>query len=318
MFSIQEKDEDGFKKIILRDEFSRTFAEILPYCGGTLRNFSIFQNDKEFNVIDSYSSMEDFEGKVAAKGFPGSKLSPFVCRLKNGVYHFGDQDYKLEHFYLEQHAIHGCLYDKQFAITNEEENEANASVTMKYEYRKDDGGYPFDYDCIITWRLESENKLSAITQIINRDAGLIPIQDGWHPYFMLGDRIDDLQIEFQSDQKVEFDTSLIPTGVLTPYHEYNSLKKIGSASFDNCFFLSMESCQPLCVLRNPIKKIELEIYPGNAYPYLQIYTPPNRKTIAIENLSGPPDAFNNGMGLITLEPGNSAEFKTTYKISLLE
>jgi len=54
-----------------------------------------------------------------------------------------------------------------------------------------------------------------------------------------------------------------------------------------------------------------------SYPYLQIYTPPHRRSIAIENISGVPDAFNNGMGFITLEPDQSAIFKTTYKIKLL-
>lgn len=79
----------------------------------------------------------------------------------------------------------------------------------------------------------------------------------------------------------------------------------------------MDACQPLCVLRNPLKKIEIEIYPDKSYPYLQIYIPPHRKSIAIENISGAPDAFNNGMGVTTLEAGESALFKTSYKIKIL-
>jgi aldose 1-epimerase len=74
----------------------------------------------------------------------------------------------------------------------------------------------------------------------------------------------------------------------------------------------------MCVLRNPAKNIEIEIHPEKSYPYLQIYIPPHRKNIAIENLSGAPDAFNNGMGVITLEPGESAIFKTSYKITILK
>jgi aldose 1-epimerase len=47
---------------------------------------------------------------------------------------------------------------------------------------------------------------------------------------------------------------------------------------------------------------------------LQIYTPEDRKSIAIENLSSAPDAFNNGMGLLVLEPGETKMFTTTYQI----
>jgi aldose 1-epimerase len=61
----------------------------------------------------------------------------------------------------------------------------------------------------------------------------------------------------------------------------------------------------------------VEIRPESSYPYLQLYTPPHRESIAIENLSAAPDAFNNGMGLINLEPGASATFKTAYTISCL-
>ena len=80
--------------------------------------------------------------------------------------------------------------------------------------------------------------------------------------------------------------------------------------FDNCFTLNFAECQPMCVIRNPRKKVQIEIHPERSYPYLQIYTPDHRKSIAIENLSGAPDAFNNGMGLKVLAPGETANFTT--------
>lgn len=316
MFSIQKKEEDGFKKIILTDDSSKTFAEIVPSCGAILHAFIAENKGEPVNVIQSYASAEDFKDTVT-KGFLGSKLSPFVCRLNKGKYHFGEKDYTIEKFFLGKNALHGKLYDKEFIITGESSNELHASVSMQYEYRAEDEGYPFNYDCIVTWQLEKDNKLSVITECINKDEGLIPIQDGWHPYFTLGDAIDNLQLEFQSKEMVEFDEELIPTKKLIPYSDFVSLKKIGTAFFDNCFTLSVDSCQPLCVLRNHDKGIEVEIHPDRSYPYLQIYTPPHRRSIAIENISGPPDAFNNGMGFVTLGPGESAIFKTVYKITIL-
>ena len=131
------------------------------------------------------------------------------------------------------------------------------------------------------------------------------------------DTVDEFQLEFQSKEMVEFNSELIPTKNLIAYTEFNSLKKIGNIFLDNCFTLNMDACQPMCVLRNAAKKIQLEIHPERSYPYLQIYIPPHRKSIAIENISGAPDAFNNAMGLTTLEPGTSAVFKTTYKITHL-
>ncbi|MGL6269156.1 MAG: hypothetical protein ACRC2O_14590, partial [Chitinophagaceae bacterium] len=59
----------------------------------------------------------------------------------------------------------------------------------------------------------------------------------------------------------------------------------------------------------------IEFHPDKSYPYLQLYTPPHRNSIAIENLSAAPDAFNNGMGLVTLEPDHTRTFSTRYKIT---
>jgi len=317
MFSINTKKENGFEKFILKDKDSNTFAVILPACGAILNEFTISHNGTAINVIDSYDTAENFIHNHEANGFMGSKLSPFVCRLNHGRYHFGGNEYKLEKFYMGKSAIHGILYNKAYEVTGENANELHASLTMKYEYRGEEPGYPFNYDCIVTWQLEKDNKLSVTTECINKDKGLIPMQDGWHPYFNLGDSTDALQLEFQSKEMVEFNSDLIPTQNLIPYAEFNSLKTIGNTFFDNCFTLNMDACQPMCVLRNPAKKIEMEIHPEKSYPYLQIYIPPHRKNIAIENLSGAPDAFNNGMGVITLEPGESALFKTSYKITIL-
>jgi aldose 1-epimerase len=318
MFSIAKNNEDGFEKVILKDNSTNTHATILPACGAILHDFVSFDNDKEFNVIESYISANDFKENVESKGFLGTKLSPFVCRLHLGTYHFAEKKYKIEKFYLGKSALHGLLYNKAFRIISETANDLHASITMKYEYRAEDAGYPFNYDCIVTWQLENDNKLSVTTECINKDEGLIPMQDGWHPYFDLGDSIDELQLEFQSKEMVEFNSELIPTQNLIPYAEFNSLKKIGDLFLDNCFTLNMDTCQPMCVLRNPAKKIEIEIHPEKSYPYLQIYIPPHRKSIAIENISGAPDAFNNGMGYATLEPGESVLFKTTYKIKHLK
>jgi aldose 1-epimerase len=170
----------------------------------------------------------------------------------------------------------------------------------------------------VTYELTHGSRLQLITEIINRSEGLIPIQDGWHPYFTLGKKIDDLQIEFQSKTMVQFDDEMIPTGKLIAFKEFCSLKKLGDTTFDNCFELNFAECQPLCVLRNKDRKIEVQISPDKSYPYLQLYIPPDRNSIAIENLSSVPDAFNNKMGERVLESGDSAIFKTSYKLTLLD
>ena len=221
-------------------------------------------------------------------------------------------------FYLGEDAIHGLIYDAPFTITNQQADEEMAVLELLHHYKGNDAGFPFIYDCKVVYELKKNNSLSITTTIINKDEGMIPVCDGWHPYFSFGGSIDDCQLEFQSKEILEFDNSLIPTGKLIPYQEFGSLKQIGTAFLDNCFTVNFAECQPLLVLRDPIKKLQLEVYPDKTYPYLQIYTPPHRQTIAIENLSAAPDAFNNGTGLISLPAGEQRVFSTTFILSKID
>jgi aldose 1-epimerase len=316
-FIIENKTENGFHKIALKDDSTKTLAEVIPSCGAILHAFTVLHNDHFINVIDQYTDIDDFALNVATKGFKSCKLSPFACRIKNATYHFGAEQYTLNKFSLNGNAIHGLLYDAIFTLTQQEANDEKASVALTHSYKGTENGYPFFYDCIITYTLEKENTLHIKTEIINKDQRVIPMQDGWHPYFTLGGKIDDLQLEFQSKEKILFDEDMIPTGEKKTYQEYGSLKEIGDANFDDCFSVNFEECQPISILRDPMQKIQVEIRPDKTYPYLQVYTPPHRNSIAIENLSAIPDSFNNGIGLITLAPQTNTIFTTTYKITPL-
>ena len=316
-FSVERKTENGFNKIILKDSVTQTSVEVIPYCGAILHAFIVLHNGHFINVLDQYNSMEDFAKNVETKGFKSCKLSPFACRLKKASYHFGEMQYTVDKFLMGENAIHGLLYDAIFEVKQQEANDEKASVVLSFAYKGTDAGYPFYYDCNITYTLEKENTLNINTEIINKDKVAIPVQDGWHPYFTFGSKINELQLKFQSQEKIIFDEGLVPAGETIAYHEFDSLKKIEDTFLDNCFSLNFSECQPLCVLRDSVQKLQIEIYPDKSYPYLQLYTPPHRNSIAIENLSALPDAFNNGIGLITLAPQTKAIFTTTYKITPL-
>lgn len=316
-FSVESKLENGFNKVVLKDSSNQTSVEIIPDCGAILHAFTVLNNDKFINIIDHHTDLNDFKNNVE-KGFKSCKMSPFACRIKNATYNFAEEKYTIDKFLLGKSAIHGLLYNAVFLITHQQADDEKASIVLKHQYRGTENGYPFYYDCIITYQLTQNNTLSINTEIINQDKGLIPIQDGWHPYFTFGNSINNLQLEFQSKEKIIFDDEMIPAGEVKPYNEFTALKLLGDAQFDDCFSVNFAECQPSCVLRDIDQKIQLEIHPDKSYPYLQIYTPPHRKSIAIENLSAIPDAFNNGIGLITLQPQTTKNFTTSYKITLIK
>ena len=317
MFTISKNQSNGFDTVVLKDTTSNTSAVIVPACGGILHAFEVYHNDQLLNVIDNYLSLDDFTQHVTDKGFMSCKMSPFACRIKDASYQYEGKQYTIEKFLLNGSALHGLLYNVPFEIIHQLADENSATLTLAYNYTGTDKGYPFKYNCAVTYQLKANNELVISTLVTNEEEVAIPTQDGWHPYFTFGGKVNDLLLEFQSKEQFEFDEAMVPNGNIKPFQEFGSLKKIGERTFDDCFSVNFFECQPLCVLRDPVQKIQLEIRPDKNYPYLQIYTPPHRNSIAIENLSGVPNCFNNGIGLIILPANEKVEFVTSYTITSL-
>jgi aldose 1-epimerase len=318
MFGITSKIINGFELVELKNTTGETYAEVIPGCGAILHSFNIWHKGKHLNTIDNYTDKEDFEKNVTTQGFKSCKLSPFACRVKDAAYEFNGVKYVADKFLLGKNALHGLIYDASFSIVSRQVNESSATLVLKYEYRADEKGYPFNYDCIITYQLKAGNELLVATQVINKDEKSIPIQDGWHPYFMLGKKIDELELTLHSKEQVVFDSEIIPTREMKYYRDFFEGKKLGDHFFDDCFLLDLNAGQTACRLKDTENNIQIEIRPDNNYPYLQLYTPPHRNSIAIENLSAPPDTFNNGINLIVLDPGESANFATSFVITSLK
>lgn len=299
-----------YSVIVLKDVTTNTFAEIYTF-GALLNNFTSEHHGTAINIIDGFSSPAEAADKVTVF-FKSAKLSPFACRVKNSKYKFGENSYLLSKFALRGTAIHGLIYNAAFEITEQFKDDEKALVKLSYVYDNEMEGYPFKFKSEVEYQLTAGNALTVKTTVTNVGDQLMPVVDGWHPYFTLGDSINNYQVEFQSKEMLEFDEDLVPTGKLIPYQEFSSLKNFGTNELDNCFTLNFAECQPMCVIRHPQKKVQIEFHPDKSYPYLQLYTPEHRKSIAVENLSGAPDAFNNGMGLKVLTRGESAIFTTKF------
>ena len=312
-FTVIHRTENDLPLTVLLDQQTGTAVSFIPSIGAQLHSFVLQTSAGPFDIIDHYDSLEELHNNNT-RSHKSSKLSPFVCRIKDARYHYDDREFEFMHKFPDGSAIHGLLFNKPFTITDEIATETIAAVTMQYHYKRDDMGYPFDYNCLIKYHLKHDGLLSVETAVVNTGKQRIPIADGWHPYFTLGGKADDWELYFAADQLVEFDDKLIPTGKLLPNSHFTTPEKIGDTFLDSCFLLNIHDGKPSCTLNNPGNGLQLLFFPQKHYPYLQLYTPPHRNSIAIENLSAAPDCFNNGMGLTCLEPGHSQTFVLCYQV----
>jgi aldose 1-epimerase len=315
-FSIRHDNDQGLEQVKIKDESTGTEIAILPAHGASLHAYCVRQSDGGVvNVIDNYKDAAALAEEMP-QSYKSAKLSPFPCRISEGKYRFAEKEYRFRRLFKDGTAIHGLLFNQPFALTGETPGDAAGMLSMEYIYRKEDPGYPWDYCCQVRYSLLAGGLLEIVTTVTNLDKTEIPIADGWHPYFRLGGRIDDWQLQFHSEAIVEFDERLIPTGRLVQYEKFDSPRLIGNTFLDNCFVLKPGIVSPSCELYHPGRRLRVSFFPDASYPYLQIYTPLTRESIAVENLSGAPDCFNNKMGLHLLQPGHSQIFTVRYKVSV--
>lgn len=305
-FSIYINDTDIFPVIYLKDEQTKTEAVI--YSFGALWN-AFFVDGKQ-NVVDSFNSCLDAKENIT-NGFKSCKLSPFPGRIPGGQYVFHQHEYKTGKFFLGGEAIHGLLYDALFEVIDFGADEESSFVTLQYKYAKSDEGFPFSYLCTITYKLERKNKIYIVTEIRNISDNEMPLSDGWHPYFMLGESVNDLYFQINSEKMLEYDDRLVPTGKISSFNKFQTPELFGETFLDNCFVLR-DFNKPACVLKMD-SGLQLTVRCDESYPFLQIYTPPHRRSIAIENLSAAPNAFNNAIGLTILKSGETKKFSAVYQ-----
>ena len=311
-FKVTIDDSQTHPSILLSDTTANTQAEIFCF-GGLLNSFCIEKDGELLNIVDAYKSVDD---AIAQKNtwFKSCKLSPFACRLSNGKFEFENTKYKIDKFYLGKNAMHGMVYDAIYNIAETQATEDFAMVELMYEYKREDKGYPFAFNIKLVWKLEANNKLSITSIIENKTNINIPYCEGWHPYFKLDAPVDNCTLQFDANEMLELDENLIPTGNFVLNERFTSPTLLKNINLDNCFLLSNIE-QPKCVLKG--KQLQLTITPDKAYPYLQIFTPDHRENIAVENLSAAPDAFNNKIGLLMLEPSKQYHFTTSYQIEFI-
>ncbi|MDO4434347.1 MAG: aldose 1-epimerase [Alysiella sp.] len=286
-------------------------VEILPF-GAILNQFSIKkQYDSWINVIAAFADENQARSQIT-NGFRSAKLSPFACRLNESRYVFEKTEYVCKKYVLNGHTIHGLMYNFDFSIQNHGADEQSAWVELLANYTQDNLGFPFEYQLFVKYILDTTG-LTIETTATNTGKRAMPLADGWHPYFTLGGKVDDWYLQINSTQMIEFDENLLPTGKMLPESRFQTAESLQNVFLDNSFVLNNQT-DVSCILQND--DFILQIFAQQNYPYLQIYIPPERDCVAIENLSGAPDCFNNGLGLTILQAAESKTFITKYTLNV--
>ncbi|MDA3810528.1 MAG: aldose 1-epimerase [Spirochaetaceae bacterium] len=279
-----------------------TFIDIIPQLGAMV--YQICLNDGTGNYVNilDCDSEEDFSENP---WFRSRVLFPFNDRIPEGKYTFQGIEYQLPINNKDDgSALHGLVYNRTFTELSYLADENSAEITYSCSLRKNEiKSYPFAVTLIIAYKITNDRFFVKYT-INNEDDRTLPVALGWHPYFCLSPGVDDLNLQTGGGAYIAVDDFLNPTGEILSVAgsklDFTKPTRIGEQQIDIAF---NSSSNGKTILESDRHHLEIYFDP-RFFPFVQIFIPPDRNSIAIEPVTAATNSFNiNGLGKLELKPG---------------
>lgn len=258
---------------------------------------------------DGSPLVDGFGPDSLPSGGRGQSLLPWPNRIDGGSYTFQGRTYTLA---LSEpakgNAIHGLL---RWVPWQAAEVRPDA-VTLRAEVAAQPG-YPSSLDVQVEYRL-SQKGLTVVTTVRNTGRSSAPFGAAVHPYLSAGAHsVDETYLQFGATTRVLVDERSLPTGdeqvADTPY-DFSAGKPVGDVQIDHAFGGLRRDSDGLFRVRLR-GEYETVVWQDDGYPWLQIYTSDTlsgaefRRSVAVEPMTCPPNAFVSGRDVVVLEPGET-------------
>lgn len=235
----------------------------------------------------------------------GVVLAPWPNRIRDGVW---DDDGTERQLAISEpklaNASHGLLRYTAYAI------EETASATTLSATIFPQTGYPYLIETSVTYVLRADG-IDVTHALTNRSATAAPVALGTHPFVTIGD-VDPHDLVLRVPAQTAFDTDerMLPTGTRPAEATLRDGIRLGDANLDTGF-TDLER-DPDGLVRHSITAPDgrrLTVWQGAGFDFVQVFTtvkyPGQSLALAIEPMTAPADAFNSGLGVRRLAPGET-------------
>lgn len=297
MYQLEVSPFGAIEKLTFYNDASGNRFSVLPAFGGVVSEL-VFNG---ISVLDGYPQPEELlEPKWKKSGI----LFPFPNRLKDGRYEWRGKAYQ---FPINDpdtgSALHGLSKEQAMEVSEVHVNENSASITCVYAEKGESAAYPFPFTLSVTFRMEESASFMLEMRFRNDGDQEIPVGLGWHPYFQLSEKADDLRLQLPLCEWIEFDERKLPTGFRQPFLDFSDAALIGDVELDNCLAMPNDENKIFVTLQGERGTLRYWQETGaGKFNFLQLFVPEHRKSIGVEPMTCMTDGFNSGDGLIVLAP----------------
>jgi aldose 1-epimerase len=254
-----------------------------------------------------------FDADEVRPGYRGATLAPWPNRIVDGRYRFGGEEHRLPLTEPERsHALHGLVAWTEFEDVVVEPARVVLRAVIEPQI-----GYPFRVEVETEYRLAADGLTQTVTAR-NLGADAAPWGTGPHPYLVAGaGGVDDWTLSLPASEVLTVTPDrLSPVEVVAvqrlPEFDFRAARTIGGTFIDHAFteLARTDGAAEVRVLTNEGTGVLMAW--DERCPWVQVHTADtpavvetHRKGLAVEPMTCPPDAFNSGVDLITLEPDDA-------------
>lgn len=179
--------------------------------------------------------------------------------------------------------------------------EDSAVLTLSYDFKNEEKGYPFDWFYQITYTLSSQGLDITITVDNTMATSPLPMYIGWHPYFLCTTHKAIITFDQCTTwNHIQLNSNANPTGITTLGVPFDGNTPIGGTAtnptaYDDEYKAAMPPgvCGGITTkLYDPDTQKTVVLHQSANMRLLQVFTG-IVGTVAIEPMSGMADAFNN-------------------------
>ena len=285
--------------------------------------FEISLGEQRATIVEVGGGVREYEvgGRAVLDPYPadamcdgahGAPLIPWPNRLAEGQYTFDRVEYQVPLTEPQkENAIHGFMMWRPWRAV---EHEADR-VLMSAELHPMEG-YPFRLSLQIAYELR-ESGLTVTTTAENSGDDTCPFGHGQHPYLSPGGGlIDECELQLAGRTRISTDRRRqLPKGrfaVNGSEYDFLEARRLGATEIDFAFTdLDRDDEGRAWTRLTGSDGVCASIWVDRSYPFVETYTGDTltpgraRRGLGTEPMTCAPDAFNNGDGLIRLEPGES-------------
>ena len=259
--------------------------------------------------VGARAVVEPFEGPdTMVIGCQGEILAPWPNRVVDGRYSFQGEEQQLAITEPDRgHALHGLAVWLDFAIVSQSDDRVLLQATVQGQ-----AGYPHRIALSIEYLLDGDG-LTCSFLAENTGPSRAPFGTGPHPYLVAGpEPVDEWTLTLPATRILEVDERLSPLqqADVPADLDFRSGRVLGGTQLDHAF-TGIERDE------SGLAEVRLEspsggwvsLRWGSEYPWAQVFTSDlpeerfRRRGVAVEPMTCPPDAFNSGVDLFVLEPG---------------